>query len=185
MRSTRRAVLRAGGLGALFGATSLAGSTGLFGGASGDPRDWQADTEALSETPNRFFGSVDHARLYENREHLPASRREAVASAAYTPLDAGSVASMAGVGGVQFGDYGSGSSVTFGSVTALGSFERGAVEELVRTEGNPETERDYRGLTLFESVDATYEGSALVVTIAGETRQLLDGSAVETLLGSA
>lgn len=150
MRLSRRSMLRASGLAA---GVALAGCTGVFGDAPGQPRDWQFDTAVVSETSNLFFGTVDHARLYEGREHLPASVRETVETAAYTPLDAGAIEAMAAVGGVQFGDYGTGSSVTFGSSVTLGSFDRAATEEMVRTEGNPGAERDYGGATLFEGVD--------------------------------
>ncbi|PSQ58350.1 MAG: hypothetical protein BRD23_07210 [Halobacteriales archaeon SW_9_67_25] len=111
---------------------------------------------------------------------------------------------MAAVGGLQFGEYRTGSSLTFRSVVTLGSFERTALEERIRAEGNPETERDYGGATVFggvdgreadvtlvglyedaasaeatiENVEATYDGDAVVVTVTGETRSLLDGTAV-------
>jgi len=150
MRLSRRSMLRASGLAA---GVTLAGCTGVFGEAPGHPRHWQFDTAVVSETSNLFFGTVDHARLYEGREHLPAPVRETVETAAYTPIDAGAIEAMAAVGGVQFGDYGGGSSVTFGSVATLGSFDRGAIKEKVVTEGDPETERDYRGSTLYEGVD--------------------------------
>jgi len=158
MRLTRRSLLRAGGVAALFGATAFAGCAGLRGGPSGDVGDWQFHTGAVSDTPNRFFGTVDHARLYADREHLPESGRATLESAPYTPLDPGAVEAVAGVGGVQFGDFGTGSSVTFGATVALGSFERGAVEEVVRSEGSPAVERDYRGLTLFEGVEGEAAG---------------------------
>lgn len=157
MRLTRRSVLRAGGLAAVG---SLAGCTGVLGSAPGGPRprDWQFDVGAVSETPNRFFGTVDHAGLAENREYLPASVRETVETAAYTPLGAEAVEAMAAVGGIQFGDYSTGSSVTFGSAVTLGSFDRAAIEEMVRSEGDPDAERDYGGATLYEGVDGQEAG---------------------------
>lgn len=155
MQLTRRSVL---GLGGLAAGAGLAGCSGVLGGPSGRSRDWQFDVGAVSETPNRFFGTVDHGRLYEAREHLPEAVRGTVETAAYTPLDAEAVESMAAVGGLQFGDYGTGSSLTFRSVVTLGSFDRAAVEERVRAEGDPDAERDYEGVTLFEGVDGENAG---------------------------
>ncbi len=155
MRLTRRSVLGVGGLAAVAG---LAGCSGVLGGASGGPRDWQFDVGAVSETPNRLFGTLDHARLSAHREHLPPSVRETVDTVPYSPLDTDAVESMAGVGGIQFGDHSTGSSVAFRSVVTLGSFDRGALEQRVRTAGDPDAERDYAGLTLFEGVDGENAG---------------------------
>lgn len=155
MRLTRRSALRAGagGLVALLSSTALAGCSAVGRGPSDTPRDWQFDTAAVSETQHRFFARVDHERLRANREHLPGSVRNSVEDASYTPLDSETAESVALTGGIQFGDYSTGSSLTFGSLVTLGSADRTALEDLVRTEGNPEAEREYRGLTLFESVD--------------------------------
>lgn len=154
---TRRATLRAGGL-ALLGGTSLAGCTSLHGRTPDTPRDWQYDPGTVSETPNTFFGTAEYGRLYRDREHLPESVRRDLETSAYTPLDAEEVRAVAGVGGVQTGDYGTGSITQFGSVAFLGSFGRGALEKLVRTQGTPDAEREYRGFTLYEGVDGEKAG---------------------------
>lgn len=103
-----------------------AGCTGrLPGGSAGSrPRDWQYDPRVLKETPNAVFGSAAYEQLYRNRRHLPDSLRRVVESSLPAPLDPADVEAVAAVVAVDFGDYGAGSSLTFGSITLLGSFDR-------------------------------------------------------------
>lgn len=160
MRPTRRTVLKTSGLTALLGSTVLAGCSSGFPGsnAGSSPRDWQYDPSVLSETSGVLFGTAAYERLYRNRQYFPEPLRRELESSLPAPLNPADVEAVAGVGAVNFGDYGTGSSLTFGSLAFLGSFEREAVERTVRTQGNPEKQREHRGFTLYEGVDGEEAG---------------------------
>jgi hypothetical protein len=225
MRLTRRSVL---GLGGLAAAAGLAGCSGVLGGPSGRPRDWQFDVGAVSETPNRFFGTVDHGRLYEAREHLPEAVRGTVAGMVFAEpiveatVDAGAgegtrlseaddrvrrLADLTGdatvtagarvapdqlagyrqadgpVGTLATGLRAGGVGLTVDGETSTlrlaGLYEDAASAEATDAvelvEGFAAQASDRAGI---EEVEATDDGAAVVVTVTGETRALLDRSAL-------
>jgi hypothetical protein len=146
-----------------------------------------SSTPKPSPTPRTGFSARSTtAGRTRTANTSPRPGRATLESTSYTPLDPEAVEALAGVAGVQAGDLGTGSRVTFGSTVAIGSFERGAVEGLVRSEGNPVAERDYRGLTLFEGVEGEAAGGppgrAVTGLRAGGLGLTVDGERAELRL---
>ncbi len=152
MNTDRRSVLKAGGVLAALGTTTLAGCSGLLGGGDPGPADYRYDPSVLAETENKFFGSVDYAGLYEAREYLPESTRESVEGGEDSPVAPEEVETMTGVGGAQVSVGESTSSSVFGSAAILGSFGSDAVATTLEDDGAEQT-GEYEGFTLYENVE--------------------------------
>lgn len=151
MQTDRRSVLKAGGVLAALGTTGVAGCSGILGGG-GTPgaADYRYDPSVLSETENKFFGTVDYAGLYEARESFPESTRESLESAEDSPVPPEDIDSFTGVGGAQISIEGGSSATAFGSVALLGSFEASAVRTDLEDDG-AEQVGEYEGYTLYEN----------------------------------
>lgn len=156
METNRRAVLKAGGIAALMGSTGLAGcSGGLLGddGGSGSsgPESWQYDPSVLGESPNVFFGSMDYATIYENREFFPEDTRNSLEQTdSSTPVNPEDIDFLSGVGGgnvSMMDNSGSGA----GSVAVAGSFDRDAIADEVESQEDSTQVGEYEGYTLYES----------------------------------
>lgn len=156
MDTDRRTVLKASGIAAVIGSTGLAGcSGGLLGGGGGDsgssgPESWQYDPSLLGDAPNAFFGSMDYATIYENREFFPEDTRNSLEQTdSSTPVDPEDIDYFSGVGGgsVSMMD-GSGSGA--GSFAVAGSFEQGTVTDEIESEGSATEVGEYEGYTLYE-----------------------------------
>jgi hypothetical protein len=172
METTRRSVLRAGGVAAVLSATGLAGCSGLLGGGSSGPSDYQYDPGSLQETQTQMFGSADYAGLYEARENFPESTRQSFESGGDSPVDPADIETMTGVGGAEL-SMSSGPGTVFGSFGVLGAFERGTIEESIQSEGNAEQTGEYEGFTLYENA-----GSASPNAIGGVTADTTTTAAV-------
>ncbi len=160
MPTDRRSVLKTGGVVAALGVTGLAGCSGLIGGGGSDPgpADYQYDPSVLAETENKFFGTLDYAGLYEQRENFPESSQESFESSEDSPVDPGDIDSVTGVGGAQISIAEGSSTSVFGSVVVLGSFEQSTVESDIQDDG-AEQIGEYEGFTLYENAgEATDSG---------------------------
>ena len=155
MDMDRRTVLKASGIAALMGSTGLAGcSGGLLGddggaGSSG-PESWQYDPSVLGETPNAFFGSMDYATIYENREFFPEDTRDSLEQTdSDSPVSPEDIDFLSGVGGgsVSMMDN-SGSGV--GSVAVAGSFDKSTITDEIESQEDSTQVGEYEGYTLYE-----------------------------------
>lgn len=157
MQTDRRSVLKAGGVLAALGMTGLAGCSGILGGGDSAPADYRYDPSVLAETENKFFGSVDYAGLYKQRENLPESSRESFESAEDSPVPPEDIDSFTGVGGAQITIEGSSSATSFGSVALLGSFGADALQTDLTDDG-AEQVGEYEGFTLYENAGDSSPG---------------------------
>jgi hypothetical protein len=157
MERSRRSVLKTSGVAAVLGVTGLAGCSGLLGGGSAGPSDYQYDPATLVETENQFWGSAEYAQLYEARDNFPESTRESFESTGDSAVDPADIETMTGIGGAEIA-MGEGSGTVFGSFGVLGSFERSAVEESIQSEESAEQSGEYEGFTLYENAGSTSPG---------------------------
>jgi len=162
METNRRAVLKLSGVAALMGSTGLAGcSGGLLGGGGGSgssgPESWQYDPSVLGDSPNVFFGSMDYATIYENREFFPEDTRNSLEQTdSSTPVNPEDIDYLSGVGGgsvSMMDNTGSGA----GSVAIAGSFEASAITDQIESEGDATEVGEYEGYTLYESPSMSEE----------------------------
>ncbi|MEF8887451.1 MAG: hypothetical protein V5A30_06555 [Haloarculaceae archaeon] len=155
MDTDRRTVLKASGIAALVGSTGLAGcSGGLLGGGGGSgssgPESWQYDPSLLGDASNAFFGSMDYATIYENRQFLPEETRNSLEQTdSSTPVSPEDIDYLSGVGGGSVSMMDSSGSGA-GSVAVAGSFDQGAVTDQVESEGSATEVGEYEGYTLYE-----------------------------------
>lgn len=156
METNRRAVLKASGIAALMGSTGLAGCSGGLlgdGGGSGSsgPESWQYDPSLLGDAPNAFFGSMNYATIYENRQYFPEDTRNSLEQTdSSTPVNPEDIDYLSGVGGgsvSMMDNSGSGA----GSVAVAGSFDQGALTDQIESEGSATQVGEYEGYTLYES----------------------------------
>ncbi|MFC7134544.1 MULTISPECIES: hypothetical protein [Salinibaculum] len=155
MTSTRRDVLKTGGLAALVGVTGgLAGCTdgGLLASGGDESGSWQYDPAALVETQNRFFGTLDYAQLYDNRQYLPESSREDFETDADSPLDAADIGELTGVGAGQYSPETT-AGVVVGSAAITGEFGADEITEAMGEDGESDAEQvgEYEGYALYEN----------------------------------
>lgn len=138
-----------------MGSTGLAGcSGGLLGGGGGSgssgPESWQYDPSLLGDAPNAFFGSMDYATIYENREFFPEETRNSLEQTdSSTPVDPEDIDFLSGVGGgsvSMMDNSGSGA----GSVAVAGSFDQGAIADQIESQGDATQVGEYEGYTLYE-----------------------------------
>ncbi len=162
MDTDRRTVLKASGIAALIGSTGLAGcSGGLLGGDGGSgssgPESWQYDPALLGDAPNAFFGSMDYATIYENREFFPEDTRNSLEQTdSSTPVNPEDIDYLSGVGGGTVSMMeGSGSGA--GSVAVAGSFDRSTVTEEVESQEDTTQVGEYEGYTLYESSEVSQQ----------------------------
>jgi hypothetical protein len=162
MDTDRRTVLKASGIAALVGSTGLAGcSGGLLGGDGGSgssgPESWQYDPSLLGDASNAFFGSMDYATIYENREFFPEDTRSSLEQTdSSTPVDPEDIDYLSGVGGgsvSMMDNSGSGA----GSVAVAGSFDQGALTDQIESEGDATQVGEYEGYTLYEDTSVGQE----------------------------
>lgn len=179
MTSTRRDVLKAGGLAALAGVTGgLAGcsGTGLLGGRNERSGSWQYDPSALVETENRFFGSVDYGQLYDNRQYLPESSRENFETDSDSPVDAADIDELTGVGAGRYSpDARSG--VAVGSAAITGEFGKDEIAGSMDDQGDAEQVGEYEGYLLYENAEPITGGTELR-SEASATVAIGDGAVV-------
>ncbi|MFB6297175.1 MAG: hypothetical protein ABEH56_01500 [Salinirussus sp.] len=150
MNTDRRSVLKAGGLAALLGTTGLAGCSGLLAGGGSSAASWQYDPAALSETANKFFGSMDVASLYQARENLPESTRQGLENPGDSPIDPSELDAASGVAGMTV-STGERTFAAFGSVALTGSFAASDVTDAATEDGEAEQVGEYQGYSLWES----------------------------------
>jgi hypothetical protein len=145
----RRAVLKTTGVAAFMGTTGLAGCSGLPG-SGGSGGGWQYDPTLLVDAGNVFFGSMDYATIYENRELFPEDTRNSLESTSETGIDPANIDILSGVGAANVsldGSSGSGA----GSVAVEGSFDTSGVTEEIESGGDATEIGSYEGYTLYES----------------------------------
>jgi len=165
MSPDRRTVLKVGGLAAALGATGLAGCNGFLGDSEElGPADYRYDPSALVETENVFFGNLDYAALYENREYFPDSEQDMFEPTEDTDFDPEELDAVTGVGGAQISVGESTSSTVFVSLAVLGSFEASTVQSDLEDE-EAEQIGEYEGYTLYEETQEASNGN----TIADDT----------------
>lgn len=152
MQSDRRAFVKAtGGMAAVLGTVGMAGCGGLTGGGGGSGGEgWQYDPGTISSAETKFFGSLDVAQMYANRDVFPESTRQNIESNEQSPVDPANVDAVTGVGGVEMG-MGGQSTVGFGSAAITGSFDTGAVTSEVAASGDVEQTGEYEGYTLYRT----------------------------------
>jgi hypothetical protein len=156
MDTDRRTVLKASGIAALVGSTGLAGcSGGLLGdnGGSGSsgPESWQYAPSLLGEASNAFFGSMDYATIYENREFFPEDTRSSLEQTdSSTPVSPEDIDFLSGVGGGSVSMMDSSGSGA-GSVAVVGSFDQAAVTDQIESQDDASQVGEYEGYTLYES----------------------------------
>jgi len=155
MDTDRRTVLKASGVAALIGSTGLAGcSGGLLGGDGGSgssgPESWQYNPSLLGDAPNLFFGSMDYATIYENREFLPEDTRNGLeqtdSSTPVSPEDIDFFSAVGGGSASMTDNSGSGN----GSVAVVGSFDKSTVADEIESEDTVTQVGEYEGYTLYE-----------------------------------
>ncbi len=157
MDTNRRTILKAGGIAALMGSTGLAGCTGgLLGGDGGSggnsgPESWQYDPSLLGDAPNAFFGSMDYATIYENREFFPEDTQDSLEQTdSSTPVNPEDIDFVSGVGGGSVSMMDSSGSGA-GSFAIAGSFEQSAITDEIESENDATEVGEYEGYTLYES----------------------------------
>lgn len=131
MDTNRRSVLKASGIAALFGATGLAGCSGVVGGDS--PADWQYDPSILTEARSKFYGSVEYTDLWAQRDKLPPSVRQGLDRIEETdrfPFAPSDLGYSSGVGGFSVVTS-AGIPALFTSTATTGSFTAEEIQETV------------------------------------------------------
>lgn len=153
MQTSRRSLMKASGVAAVFGMTSLAGCSGLLGGGGGSG-NYQYDPGTLVETQNKFFGTMNFAQMYEAREFLPESTQQDFESTEDSPVDPQDIETGTGVGAADVSLSGGGGGTVFGSVAILGSFSKSTVEESIQSEDDAQSAGSYEGFSLYETSQA-------------------------------
>lgn len=150
MRTDRRSFVKASGMAAVLGATSLAGCGGILGGGGGGATgDWMYDPTVVADVPNVAFGSMAYGTFYENRDELPESMQGDFQTDPDSPIQPEDIDNLAGVGG---GDVSQdmGSMSAFGSVAITGSIPKSDMESQIESEGNAEAAGSYEGYSMYE-----------------------------------
>jgi hypothetical protein len=166
MPTNRRRFLKTGGLAALLGVTGLSGcldgGSGSLGLGNQQPTQqqrqgsWQYDPNALVESENRFFGTMDYAQIYENRQYLPESSRGNFETDGDSPVDASEIGQLTGVGGGRYTPA-TRSGAVFGSLALTGEFDRDTLTTAIE-DGDAERTGEYQGYLLFENADPVDAG---------------------------
>jgi|GEM_PF-2364923 len=150
MDTTRRRFIAAGGLAAVLGTTGLAGCSGFLGGGGGSLESWQYDPTTLSDTPNVLFGSMRYGDLYEMRDEFPQSMQDDFeVDDSDTPVQAGDIGTMVGVGGGDVSQQMQSTSF-FGSFAVTGSFDRQAMVDEVESDSEVSSAGEYEGYAMYE-----------------------------------
>jgi len=150
MRTDRRSFVKASGMAAVLGTTTLAGCGGLLGGGGGGTAgDFLYDPTVVANVQNVAFGSMAYGTFYDNREDLPESMQGDFETDPDSPLQPEDIDDIAGVGG---GDVSQDmqSMSAFGSVVVTGSIPRSEVESEVESEGDAESAGTYEGYSIYD-----------------------------------
>lgn len=206
MQTSRRSLMKASGMAAVFGTTGLAGCSGLLGGGGGGAGSYQYDPGTLLETENKFFGTMNFAQMYEAREFLPDSTQQSFENTEDSPVDPQDVETGTGVGAADVSLSGQGGGTVFGSVAILGSFSQSDVEDSIQSEEDTQSAGSYEGFSLYETsqsnapagtgglssegtVMAGVSDGAMVVGFAGsegsESASVTGQQAVETMIDAS
>lgn len=158
MRTDRRSFVKASGLVAVLGATSLAGCGGILGGGGGGTGSYLYDPTVVADAPNVAFGSMAYGTFYENRDQLPESMRGDFQTDPDSPIQPEDIDNIAGVGG---GDVSQdmGSTSAFGSAAVTGSIPRSDVESRIESDETAESAGSYEGHSMY-SVSNFEDGMA-------------------------
>lgn len=184
MQTDRRSVLRAGGVLAAMGMTGLAGCSGIMGGGEPPgPADYRYDPSAIAEAKNKFFGTVDYAGLYEQREYFPESTRKSFESSEDSPVSPENVDTMTGVGGAQITVGEGTSTAVFGSIVVLGSFPGSAIESNLKDDGATKLE-EYEGFTLYENAGSAADSDIASNQNTTAVAAVRDGVVIAGVAGS-
>lgn len=143
---------------AVLGTTGLAGCNGIGGGGGGGSAEsWQYDPSSLATVGTRFFGSMDYAQMYENRDQFPESTQQNLEPSGDSPIDPADVDTLTGVGGAQASMEGQ-SYAFFGSGAVTGSLDREALTSEVDSGGEVEETGEYEGYALYRATDLGQTG---------------------------